>query len=1731
MTTPGNTPTGSTVGTTWADNMSLDTFVQALSNLPDAAVIQQQASDPQRFWSTPERPATSTTQEVMQVTLASPRLLNEINFDVAIFPQIVTVQYYDDEIGAWVSVLDSTTDNAPLTATLLDSFPTVLPPVTNVTGQIHPQHSFSGHWRTLFLSAKPFTARLIRLVLQRTTQGTPPVNVFGQKIDYSLAIRNFYIGYQVSRLGDIPRTNPSSTFSNQSEDFASATDLLGSIVNFSVRVNSAENVLRNSPSNPGGIAEVIWKCEPQPFPWAVVNFYADTRDDSGNPQVIDQFYVEPLYDGPSCHLYWSNDQVTLAFVSATDPLPYPVAIVQDPNGLGGDVLRSGAQGRGLIAFVDLDNTVFDFDPSRAWWIGASLNFKFAHGTENFDSPIFDCGAFNIALTPFGMNLTTQFGDTLAIDIGDFDVATPMKFIASYDGVDTVTLNAQVAATTYSGTAALPVPLTGTTAATLRVGGFLESDPRVGNFDLNSLVIKIDTDMTDDLVTNFFVNPDAYIVPAQFEEDEDPRTDNALLRYHSGWSTDDYPSGFIGGAPDHYAEMNWSPIARDFVLRKGYMQIPPTRAKFWKFEFCGLVPEPYEVYKPVQRLVQTFTTDMWGNVSAPTATLTSTSPLTQGLSQVYAVNSTVLSLFDSGQSTNAGTGSIALGLNPTAARVIWDSTSRTNVGAIYWAWNFLPLTSPSVAPSFTSVGKHAYEQIEVVQQTKIAYFIGLVTLGAYRLDALATDDTERYVDNFFDLTNVAEATNWTLEADHQLSSGDSHYSIAQSEPFSSNRIVTAVQFATQQSDAMQVLPDDDFNDPSHASWAVVGDAILTPGVVTDVGVGTTLRVSRESASLTWDLINSSYPEWTNITTPNLSFGMLEEALENPMLSGGVTSAAISTPAGGRVSVAGRVVAANTLSEPLWVQVVDDVTGDILAEESIDVQANRVTEWYASYTIGDVSTPPWRWEDFFSTVRFSPMVDIFTGANATPLPAMDTGQLWSYDFDSSGNPLSLSIVSNAATVVTVGDHNYVDTKDIWGTLEFSIGTMGTADTNLAPNPSFETNVTGWSVTNSGTITRVSGGTVGSFSAQVKATQATMGTTMSPTVNITGIVAGTTYDFSGDVNSSRTATFNLTINWFNSSGGLVSQVIQPFSLTATTWTHLETMATAPAGATQVLCLFDGTIMPVNATFNVDNVFFGVKTQTSLVNFDPFDLDDQGRLFDGSGTSFNSTNLTNVLTTNGTARAIAASDDIRIDIMPTFLVPSGKADFNHSSNQDSVVWPYSLVIYLNGTWVRTVTHDLGARSIMGIKGRLNQKFNSWSWTPFNYGQLSSPVIMYYPRLDKGNWLDSSTLTQFEDLDENVWQATGSWDLSTPAEVPYADNYGPPLTAASNGAVFSVDTGVWYGSMSTFVRNIASGTSSTLHGNVLCLDFDSGIYINYLGQIVSGATVYATLFPGGISANSAISVTWAQTARVSSTTRGAINATTFPDMLIAKVNGVIVGTYATSLLQTWRGTKRGLAGDVYNGTRPTAADYTLDTSFRSFHWAPDASQIAVDPTSPVWDNVTQHNTLTYDQITLDRALPTPQLRAQLVQYGESQDTWDIDALSMFVDPLVWSFSNDGGVTFYPAFDIRNNPNGVMSFPSSTVVTSLGRQPGTSLVWRVLSYAPDRIISNLVIRPWYAGLLSGVLRSVGLGTSGPNLMPYDDAPLISQDASFQVGSGPIPQSWSYSFRQLQAAQNGVTPSS
>lgn len=1571
----------SLIGPGWADNMALDTLTDAL-RLNAEATPTVQGDQAENFWASTARMGDDPAAEVMEWTLTSIRLVNHITFDVSKYPCDVDLECFDEDSRSWQRMRQDDDDDCR--HEVLDCYPAVIPYQGAVSGgrdiavgepnpsSQHPQHNWPDHWDSCEWTCRPVRCQRLRLVLKRHTRSRLPCDTRGRFVPYSCAVRKVYCGYKIDRRDCVPRPVAVVDSVVEHEEFATASDLLGSNISYSIRINRASNVLLNTANvdhpTQSVDATLIWRSEPQPFPWAVVNYYMDIRDLTGEAQTLDRIFLDPTNDGANVNLYWSNDEPASVFEANDSLIPSNVAVI---NGqFGQDALSAPDLPYDTSCWVEIDNGPICYRPHRRWWFGARCRWRFNRHDDVNEHPFFDCGDWHVAWTRYGLRWGSKWGDYCYVDCDDFDPGCDFDFACWHDG-ERVRVRIRCRDKDYFGECRLTVKFEDHTPRRMRFCRY-DDDDRQENGDCNvrHAVLKCDEDFDDDRCHDFFIRGQHYVVKPEFAYQDLGGTNNALLRYFPDFAKTGFPSGFKGGDADRYKDMEWSPIARNFILRRGFLQFAPTKAKYWKLEFCDLVPEPYEVYVPIKRTVKTYRTEMWLQPTRARTITSRMSELTPGVLSHMDLTSIYRYLDNAGLTIGSGAQPDVTGATLTSARIVVDASALAKLRNVSWSWCFTPCHRMVYVPRFETKQVHSYTEIDVEQTTKIAYFVGLKAVQPYKVDYLSVDDTNQYWELFQNTDNIASETGWELTSDHTFTSGAARYAEARSKVMPSARVVRAVQFATTQSSAYQLLPDDDFDDEDHEHWLSVGDGALATNNTETAGVGSTLRVDRASRIFNWGELVLTYSTWGTIEDADATWTTLEGAGNPASAFGGIESLPVTTPPGGRIYAAARVIAPAALTSPLYVQIVDAENDRVLAESPIDVQANQVTEWYTGYTLGEGGdTLAWRWADFATNaVRPVTMSDNFARVNGA-LGTLTSGQTWL----DNGSPLT--IASAKAVSDSTSDFSYVDGITPWGSL-----------------------------------------------------QATLGTTISG-------------------------------------------------------------------------------------------FYVIDCQ-------PFRVSETGQLAYRSGAN----NL--LIASNVFGRTLISGDTVQIDVLPTTAVPVGKLDTTYA---DAAQAPYSLVFWLNGVWTKTVAHGLGARTQRGLRGGVGQQFTAFAWIPATTGQLVTWARTRLPLTGNGTF--SSDGQSYTDTDGDSWSVDGSWDPTT--AMPY-------LVATVDESRLAVDTEYWYGHLSAYVINVATGAPgmSDPHGALLVLDADADVTLTCEGRLTRGATNLATVVPGGIGANTFVEVSFLDTKAVTASVIGSISPTAYPKVIVFRTGGVVRGYYPidASQMGQWTGTRRGLAGDAYrpgvDGSGnplplPSGVAITaLHTAFSAFGFAPDASTVPLTATSPTWDQTSRRGTGTYDEISHFRLLNTGSLKARVVQRNASIDVWNMDALSLYADPIVWSFSNDGGSTFYDAYDIRNNPNGVLVFPDGVVVSSTtvgSGTPGQSLVWRVVAYSTNRVVSSLTIRPWYGGLLSGITHRTGITAGGPNVMPYDHYPSIEHDARFQTWNKPIPQDWWYQYRIIKKSKDVPTP--
>jgi hypothetical protein len=153
---------------------------------------------------------------------------------------------------------------------------------------------------------------------------------------------------------------------------------------------------------------------------------------------------------------------------------------------------------------------------------------------------------------------------------------------------------------------------------------------------------------------------------------------------------------------------------------------------------------------------------------------------------------------------------------------------------------------------------------------------------------------------------------------------------------------------------------------------------------------------------------------------------------------------------------------------------------------------------------------------------------------------------------------------------------------------------------------------------------------------------------------------------------------------------------------------------------------------------------------------------------------------------------------------------------------------------------------------------------------------------------------------------------------------------------------------------------------------------------------------------------------------------------------------------------------------------------------------------------------------------PGSTMSVRLIQQQVTDDSWDVDNISLFDDAITWEFSSDGGASWHFAYDIRNNPRGVMLFPPPA------EGDGSQLMWRLSGYRAGLHVSALAIRPWYGVHPLGMPpRAGGIGC-GPNVAPLDHYDLVERDPRWKAWDLPVPRDWWFLQRQLLIAAGGLS---
>lgn len=911
-------------------------------NASERIAIQQVK---RRFWASGQSPVGSRRREVMEVNLGTRRLVNNISFQVSRFPLVLRAEYLDEN-GDWQIITHmepkvwrrgkkrkprKTLVRRQARLTIAESVPRR---VNSAQAKGHPQHFGKAHWLSETWRVNPVVTRKIRFIFQRNDQGNPPRNRNGQKVAYSVAMKDLTIGYRVLAPEDVPRT--------QEPWWASSSNIVGSQVVYSTYTQDADRAV-------DGSLETYWRSEPQPFPFAVVNMYLDLLDSEGVAPVVDRFWVDPVTTGVHCNIYYSDSIPEGDFEGISAPIPAAhyqevggPLLVRDPVSLRPTAITLGPSAQAGVQ-VTQHYTRLRYD--RPWWVGIDAS-SVVDTTDTQQRPIISLGSTQVLQEGTELKVITPNGDAAVINLDPEKHGRNTRhriviahFPRSQDRLPYLRIAYSIGGhfpveadeIAIKPLLDLPVPV--------RIG--LHPDPLDDSqpaITIHGLVVKNEA-LTPEAEDWFVEEGEEFVSDAYTEHDDRGTSQNAVIRMHPDFISEGNLFGVVGGSGDRYDEMEWTPILRDYTLRQGYMHLPPTRAAYWKFEMTGLMPQVYENFIPFERDALVFPPDI-------VRAYQQANGLADEAGAPPGVNATA-----SMAQQVAYTDALAAEKRPlpppnaTEALVIRDPVQAQQIRDSGWIWQYQPWHVGNGAPKFMTKQIHRYENVRVRHATKVSYFAGIREIRPFRLDYTFDDDTPEYVEHMLD----------TAFLDLEQTSGVEHFeggirstSVSgeiTSSPLTSYRTVRGVQFATQETDAVQVLTDPDFIASHLDFWKAYGDADLDRLGPND------LLVNRGWFANTYGDLESLYATYGDMD--DVPYALLEgNNFASGSAEGGVTSEHYSPTGAGKITGQVTLSGQGTMNAPVIVEIVSAYDDRVLASTRQVLQAGETRTVSVGYAPGSL-----------------------------------------------------------------------------------------------------------------------------------------------------------------------------------------------------------------------------------------------------------------------------------------------------------------------------------------------------------------------------------------------------------------------------------------------------------------------------------------------------------------------------------------------------------------------------------------------------------------------------------------------------------------------------------------------------------------------------------------------------------------------------------------------------------
>lgn len=471
-----------------------------------------------------------------------------------------------------------------------------------------------------------------------------------------------------------------------------------------------------------------------------------------------------------------------------------------------------------------------------------------------------------------------------------------------------------------------------------------SEPQIVNYAVVNFYLDMRTEVGDDsqVVDRFFLDPT-----------------HAGANFSIYYSDD---SGVPDGTNEWYDDLVWTPIPRNYVLQKGFVHIPPTKARHFKFEFSNLVAEQFESFIPILRVTKLFSKNLVRELGFDQGQ--AEEALGAGMSSAIGTATEVRyrDAIDALLVAQESEGPDPQTYRPTESLWIDHLEGAQRIQEEAWQFQFTPWhQEDGQYPKFNKVGLHTYEEVEVQHSSKVSFFVGLRTIKAYRTKYEEDENTSVYWDTFDDARNLDIGTGitWVIDDGHLHAEGTSPPVVAESRTFFSREPIKALQFATVQSEPVQLVPDHFFRSPSLGtyewddpdSFRQIGDATLVYDP-TDFSVINFRYVKPIQKFL--DRVGGLVQPIIQPVFGERPFEVRDAQAEAATF-GGMKTSLVGLSEQGRAYAAVRFTMLTDQTEPLILRVRDNTDGDaILAELEITGRKGELVEEYIGFDIPDAVT---------------------------------------------------------------------------------------------------------------------------------------------------------------------------------------------------------------------------------------------------------------------------------------------------------------------------------------------------------------------------------------------------------------------------------------------------------------------------------------------------------------------------------------------------------------------------------------------------------------------------------------------------------------------------------------------------------------------------------------------------------------------------------------------------------